>query len=270
MQREALTLASLSHRNIVECVEHFELDGRMILVMAYVPGCLSVGDLLMREGRLPERHVIRIALHVARGLAYADTLHAVHRDIKPDNLLIGHEFGEACPDVYTLFAAPATTVQIADFGLTKGADSIAHLTRVTADGVAVGSPAYMSPEQAHGLEADCRSDMYGLGCTMYHLVTGALPFPGTLPAEILIAKVSCETFPDPRDCGANVSDAFRTVLQTLTALRPAERYQSYEALLPVLERLDRTVNGDTDGAAEATKRGLFGWVEQWLKRTRAD
>ena len=163
--REAETAAQLSHPNIVPIYSVDEKDGLVYFVMACVEGP-TLAKRLHDEGRVPVGDARRILCEVADALAYAHARGVVHRDIKPDNILLDKDDGRA---------------MVTDFGIARaiqeGADS-----RLTATGVAIGTPAYMSPEQAAGdREIDGRSDLYALGVVGYQMLAGRLPFQALEP-----------------------------------------------------------------------------------------
>ncbi|MBK5188702.1 MAG: serine/threonine protein kinase, partial [Gemmatimonadaceae bacterium] len=158
--REAETAAQLSHPNIVPIYSVDERDGLVYFVMALVEGP-TLAKKMYEDGQLPVDEVRRVLREVADALAYAHGRGVIHRDIKPDNILLDKESGRA---------------MVTDFGIARaiqeGADS-----RLTATGVAIGTPAYMSPEQAAGdREIDGRTDLYALGVVAYQMLAGRLPF----------------------------------------------------------------------------------------------
>ncbi len=167
--REIETLAGLTHPHILPLHDSGEADGLLYYVMPFVEG-ESLGQRLDRKGQLPLDEALRIAREVADGLDYAHDRGVVHRDIKPGNILLSR--GHAL---------------IADFGIAKaiGAASGGDAT-ATATGLSVGTPRYMSPEQAAGVtEVDGRSDVYALGCVLWEMLAGEPPFDGPTPRAIL-------------------------------------------------------------------------------------
>jgi len=172
--REAQTAAQLSHPNIVPIysVDEKEGGGLVYFVMAYIDG-ESLGVRLSREGAWPIDRAVRVLRDVADALAYAHSCGVVHRDIKPDNILIDRASGRP---------------MVTDFGIARAA---AGETRLTVTGVAVGTPAYMSPEQALGeREVDGRSDLYSLAVVGYHMLTGETPFKAVNTPAMLVKHVS--------------------------------------------------------------------------------
>ena len=170
--REAQTAAQLSHPNVVPIYSVDEVNGLVFFVMALVDG-ESLGAYLKREGRAPMEFTRRILRDVADALAYAHARAIVHRDIKPDNILMDRVTGRTL---------------VSDFGIARAAEGD---SRLTATGIAVGTPAYMSPEQAIGeRDIDGRSDLYSLGIVGYQMLTGELPFAATNTPSMLMKHIN--------------------------------------------------------------------------------
>ncbi len=175
--REAQTAARLNHPSIVPIYAVDEADGLVYFVMALVQG-ESLAARLGRESRPPLSFVRNVLAQVADALAYAHRSGVIHRDIKPDNILLEHSTGRAI---------------VTDFGIARAVQSGARLTQT---GIAVGTPAFMSPEQAMGQrEIDGRSDVYGLGVVGYVMLTGRLPFDAQTSAGMLVQHVQGTPFP---------------------------------------------------------------------------
>jgi serine/threonine-protein kinase len=176
-RREARTAARLNHPNIVPLYTFGEVDGLMYFVMGYVAG-ESLAGRLKREGALAPDEAYSLLADIADALSYAHRHGVVHRDIKPDNILIDGESGSP---------------RLTDFGIAKAAASDAQLTMT---GQMIGTPAYMSPEQALGSpEADARSDIYSLGVVAYEMVSGRLPFDAKTPMDSLMQRLKQEPRP---------------------------------------------------------------------------
>jgi len=230
LEREAQTLATLSHPNIVGCHDILPTDHGTFLIMQFVPGQLSVRDLLIRFGRLSEAVVARIALDTVRGLAYAAKKDICHRDIKPDNLLIYREDSAPPHTPDDVFRSPSARVMICDFGIAREV-----VTEAEGDGSILGSPAYMAPEQAFDRgHVDFRADIYALGSTLYQLLTGKRPFSGASGIETVRMKLEAD-LPDPRREGVAVSDECVHILRLMGARDPLNRYASYNELVADLE-----------------------------------
>jgi len=231
LEREAQTLATLNHPHIVGCHDILSTEQGTFLIMPFVPGHLSARDLLKRFGRLPEATVARLALDTASGLAYAYRKGVCHRDVKPDNLLILRDDATPPHAPEDVFLSPHARVMICDFG-------IARRSQPGGPGdtsCILGSPAYMAPEQASNDErCDFRADLYALGCTLFHLLTGRHPFPGAAGMETLRLKLDND-LPDPQVHGVAVSNECRRVLRRLGRREPSQRYGSYAEFLADLE-----------------------------------
>ena len=214
-RREAATAARLRHPNIVTVRDVGQADGASFVAMDLQP--LSLARRLELVSRLPEPEVVRLGLDVAAALAIAHAGGIIHRDIKPDNILIGAA-GEAV---------------VADFGLARALSSDASLS---ATNQVMGTPHYFSPEQARGLELDGRSDLYALGVTMYRAVTGTLPFEGD--DWYAVARHHVESpVPPPRSLVPDITPAFETVMLRLLAKRPEDRYETAIQLADALATL---------------------------------
>ncbi|MHC4917646.1 MAG: serine/threonine-protein kinase [Planctomycetota bacterium] len=217
LAREAKLASELDHPNIIRAFETGESNGHHYLVMDYVDG-RSLSEGLKTRGSLKEREALDVVLQVARALAYAHSEGVVHRDIKPDNIIIGRD-GSA---------------KLADLGLAKQVDSQSGLTQT---GTTLGTPDYMSPEQARGEKRiDIRSDIYSLGATLYHLVTGRSPFEGPSPG-VVIAKRLTEIPPAPSEVNPTVSADCDGLTRRMIALRPEDRHQTPQELVVEIERI---------------------------------
>jgi tetratricopeptide (TPR) repeat protein len=214
--REIQIGASLQHPHIVPLHDSGEAGGLPFYVMAYVEG-ESLRDRLEREKQLPLDEAIRIARDVAEALGHAHSHGVVHRDVKPENILLsgGHAL-------------------VADFGVARALSAAA--VGVTGTGLAVGTPTYMSPEQAGGMDAvDGRSDLYALGCVLYEMLVGEPPFTGPTASAIL-ARHMQETVPGVRIVRPTVPPGLEAVLDRLLAKIPADRYPTASAFIEALAR----------------------------------
>ena len=204
---EIKTTANLQHPHILPLFDSGEADGFLFYVMPFVEG-ETVRDRITREKQLPVADAVRIACEVASALDYAHRHNVIHRDIKPENILL-HD-GRAL---------------VADFGIALAA-SKAGGTRMTETGMSLGTPHYMSPEQAMGeREISARSDVYALGCVLYEMLTGEPPFTGAT-AQAIVARVLTENprpmLPQRHTIPPQVEAAVLTALEKL----PADRYAS--------------------------------------------
>jgi serine/threonine protein kinase len=210
-RREARTAARLSHPNIVPLYAFGEVRGMPYFVMGYVRG-ETLGDRLRRDGKIAEDEARRILAEVADGLDHAHRQGVVHRDVKPDNVLLDDETGRAL---------------LTDFGVARGAGKSETLTQ---HGSVVGTPQYMSPEQASGrADIDGRSDIYSLGVMAYAMLAGALPFDGSSAADVLSRQITQE--PPPLGPAAPaVSEATVQAVHRCLAKDPAARWQDARSL----------------------------------------
>jgi len=212
---EIRVTANLQHPNIVPLFDSGEAEGLLFYVMPYVEG-ESLRDRLTRDHKLPLEDALRIAAEVADALAYAHSFGVVHRDIKPENILLssGHAF-------------------VTDFGIAR-AVSAAGAARPTEVGLAVGTPAYMSPEQASAdPQVDGRSDQYSLACVLYEMLAGEPPF--TAPtAQAMLARRFTDPLPSLRASRDTVPDGVEAAVRRALALTPADRFVTTAAFAEAL------------------------------------
>jgi len=243
---EIKTTANLQHPHILPLHDSGEVDGTVFYVMPFVEG-ESLRDRLTREKQLPIDDAIRIATEVADALHYAHEHGVIHRDIKPENILLqgGHAL-------------------VADFGIALAASSTAG-TRMTETGMSLGSPMYMSPEQAMGERTlDLRADVYALGCVLYEMLVGDPPFTGST-AQAIVGKVLTERpagIVTHRDrVPAYVETAVLTALERL----PADRWDTAKAFADALGGLsgDRVV-GEWSPVGASRTRASADWVNRPL------
>ncbi|MGE4000168.1 MAG: serine/threonine-protein kinase [Planctomycetaceae bacterium] len=220
---EAQAAAQLEHKNIVRVYEAGEVDGFLYIALEYIDG-IDVHELVAKRGVLPVKRSIDIVKQVARALDHAASKQIVHRDIKPANLMIKRD----------------GTVKLADMGLARSIDESIE-TSITRAGMTVGTVDYMSPEQARSSQsADVRSDIYSLGCTWYHMLTGVPPYPEGGLTEKLQAHALAKR-PDPRIDNDAVPEAVVAVIHRMMARKPQERYQTPQELLADLELASKTL-----------------------------
>lgn len=218
-RREAKTAAKLSHPNIVPLHAFGEIDGMPYFVMGYVRG-ESLAERMRREGRLPEDEARRILYEVADALDHAHGQGVVHRDVKPDNVLLEDASGRAL---------------LTDFGIAKTMRSGETLTQY---GSVVGTPHYMSPEQAAGrVDIDGRSDIYSLGVMAYAMLAGRLPFDGDSASDILSKHLTQEP-PSLRSLAPTISDSTLQTVERCMAKDPARRWQDSRALKSTLGTIE--------------------------------
>ena len=208
--REARTIARLEHPHIVPIHKVGGYRNEILYIAMRCVDGPSLRQLLERYQRLPVGDAARIARQVADALAYAHRQGVVHRDIKPDNILLD----------------ASGQVLVTDFGIAKAAHD-ATPAQLTTEGMVVGTPQYMSPEQATGERADGRSDIYGLGIVLYQMLAGAPPFDGESAQQILMKQATAEPVAI-RQARKDVPEALAVVLHRMLAKDPAERYHTAE------------------------------------------
>jgi serine/threonine-protein kinase len=215
--REAQACAKLDHPHIVRAYRVGEADGQHYFAMELVEGT-SVEKMLEGAGPMPTDRAVEIAKQIAGALAQAHKAGIIHRDIKPANILITTE----------------GVTKLADLGLAR--EMNADLTRVTQSGTGMGTPAYMPPEQATGAKnADARSDIYALGATLYHMVTGKVPYEGSSAYEVIQMHLEGR-LKSPRSRRAEVPAWLDLVVSKMMQRKPENRFQTAEELLAALER----------------------------------
>jgi uncharacterized RDD family membrane protein YckC/tRNA A-37 threonylcarbamoyl transferase component Bud32 len=240
-RREARAASRLEHPNIVRVLDYGVSEGAPYLAMELLEGqdllALTQGSLLNEE------RAIHLMLQAAAGLNIATQRGIIHRDIKPTNLVVLKD----------------DKLKIADFGLAKAADTDSHLT-VT--GEVLGTPHYMSPEQGRGAEVDFRSDLYSLGATFYHLLTGEPPFIADTPVAVIMKHLHED--PQPlRARAGHISEAFESIIHRLLQKDPKQRYQSYPALVQDLKRVLKG-DGPRHGARPPARRVQEGKTTYFL------
>jgi eukaryotic-like serine/threonine-protein kinase len=203
-QREAKAAAGLRHPNIVVIHDVGQEDGIYYIVMEYLEG-RTLKQVIEQGGPLPPKQVGRIVEQVAAALDYAHKRGFVHRDVKPANIFVGE----------------GDRVTLTDFGIAKAGAETQHLTRT---GTLMGTPEYMSPEQAAGGTVDHRTDLYALGVVLYQMLVGRVPFRGTTPHAVLHAVIY-EPPPPPRQINPNLPPAIEAVIVKAVAKRPEQRFQ---------------------------------------------
>jgi serine/threonine-protein kinase len=217
LHREGMVMGQLDHPNIVQAYAIGEAQGCHYVAMEYVSG-RSMQKWLAQLGRLPVGDAVHIILDCAKALAYAHAQNMVHRDVKPDNILLTKK----------------GAVKVADLGMVKTTDEDMSLTQT---GHAVGTPWYMPLEQARNAkEIDGRSDIYALGCTLYAFLTGHPPFVGRTIVDVIKAK-EVGTFPPARQANSDVPERLDLILAKMTAKLPKNRYQNCDEVTKDLESL---------------------------------
>ncbi len=207
-RREARSVARLSHPNIVTVIDRGEQDGRQFIVFEYVRG-ENLKTLLQRVGPLPQEEAVRLALQIARALGFAHDNGLVHRDVKPQNVLLNGD-GQA---------------KVTDFGIARSLD-VGGLTQT---GTVMGTSDYIAPEQARGSQVDAQSDIYSLGTVLYELLTGEVPFPGDNFVAVALRHIN-EPPPSVRERRPDVSPRLDAVIRRAMAKDPRDRFRSMDEL----------------------------------------
>lgn len=202
-QREALSATSLSHPNIVEIYDVSEDDGQYYIVMEYVDG-KTLKQVLKQRGHLSVTEVIDIMLQVTDGMAHAHDAYIIHRDIKPQNIMI----------------LSNGMIKITDFGVAIALNS----TQLTQTNSVMGTVHYIPPEQANGKGSTIRSDIYSMGIMMYELLTGLLPYKGDNAVEIALKHLR-EPLPSVRKFDSSIPQSIENVIIKATAKNPKNRYK---------------------------------------------
>src|SRR5215475_5146455 len=212
-RREARAVAQLSHPHIVGVIDYGEDDSRPYIVFEYVEG-ETLKERIRRNGRLPIAEAVAYAIEIARALGAAHARHIVHRDVKPQNVLIDEE-GSA---------------KVTDFGIARTLDE----EGLTADGRVLGTTDYVSPEQALGHDVTGQSDFYSLGVVLYEMLTGRVPFTGETPVAVAMKHLR-EDLPDIQRVRPEVSASLAAVLDRMTDKDLAHRYVDVPSLIADLE-----------------------------------
>src|SRR5688500_294353 len=238
--REAQTAARLSHPHIVPIHSVGEGQGLVYFVMGYVDG-ESVAARIRRRGHLPVEEARRIMMETADALSAAHAFSVIHRDIKPDNILLEGTRGR---------------VMVTDFGIAKALSATSGAT-LTGVGVAIGTPAFMSPEQAAGeRDIDGRSDLYSLGIVTYQMLSGELPFSAPTVAGILMKQIT-EPAPDLRTKRPDTPEDLALAVTRCLEKDPENRWASADALRRALESRS-TVGQRPSGVAVPRGSGAAG------------
>jgi eukaryotic-like serine/threonine-protein kinase len=229
-RREARAAARLSHPNLVGVIDAGEDDGRPYIVFEYIEG-RTLKRRIQEEGRLPVDEAVAYAIEIGRGLTAAHARKLVHRDVKPQNVLID----------------PDGRAKVTDFGIARSLES----KGLTATGRVVGTTDYVSPEQAMGEEVDERSDAYSLGVVLYEMLTGEVPFRAETQVGVAMKHVN-EPMPDVQARRPEVSAAVAAVVDRATTKDPRDRYGTVAEMVRDLEQtleVEAARRGGTTGEA---------------------
>jgi serine/threonine-protein kinase len=236
-RREARAVAQLSHPHIVGVIDAGEDEGRPYIVFEYVEG-ETLKERIRRLGKLPIPEAVAYAIEIARALGAAHNRNIIHRDVKPQNVLIDEE-GSA---------------KVTDFGIARTLDE----EGLTADGRVIGTTDYVSPEQALGHEVTGQSDLYSLGIVLYEMLTGEVPYKGDSQVAVAMKHVR-EPLPDIQRARPEISAALASVVDRATAKRPSDRYRDDAELIADLEdalAIETARSGSATGEVTAVLRTL--------------
>jgi serine/threonine protein kinase len=239
--REIRLAGRLQHPHIIPMLDSGEAQGRLWYTMPYVRG-ESLRAMLERERALPIENAVELAKEIALALDYAHREGVIHRDLKPENILLSD--GQAL---------------IVDFGLAKALEAS---DRLTGNGVAVGTGAYMSPEQATGGEVDGRADLYSLGCLLYEMLVGEPPFIGATVQAVITQRFTMAP-PSVRRVRPEVSEDLDRVIRQTLMLDPAQRFANGAELARALARGVPEPASEPE-TLEVSRSDLASWVGRWL------
>ena len=225
---EAQSAAGLSHPNIVNVYDVGEENGFYYIVMELVEG-ITLKEYIQQNGRLPYQTALDFMIQIASGIEAAHEHHTIHRDIKPQNIIVSKN----------------GTLKVTDFGIAKAA------TSNTVASSAMGSVHYISPEQARGGYSDERSDIYSLGITLYEMLTGRVPFEGENNVTVALMHIQSEMIP-PREYYPDIPVGLQNIVLKATQKKPERRYLTTNAMLSDLKKLSMDPNANVGISAMPT------------------
>jgi len=237
-RREARAIARLNHPNIVTVIDRGEFGKREFIVFEHIPG-ENLKQVVEREGQLPVAQALALTHQIARGLAFAHQHGVVHRDVKPQNVLLDE----------------SGTAKVTDFGIARSLDPGQELTQT---GTLLGTSDYIAPEQASGQPVDARSDQYSLGVLLYELLTGEVPYPADSFMAVAMRHLR-DPVPSVRERRPDVPDRVDEIVARAMAKRPEDRFPSTEAMMAAIEAA-LADTGEGAGRNEAT--GVLSRVER--------
>ena len=212
-RREARSVAQLSHPNIVTVIDRGDEDGKQFIVFEVIEG-ENLKELVERGGPLPVRRALELGLQVGRALAFAHGQGLIHRDVKPQNVLLNDE-GRA---------------KVTDFGIARSLDAVGH----TETGTVLGTSHYIAPEQARGEQIDAQTDIYSFGVVLYELLTGELPYPGDNFLTVAMKHVN-DPSPSVLDRRPDTPLRLASLIESCMAKAPADRPASMDVVVAELE-----------------------------------
>ena len=226
-RREARSVAQLSHPNIVTVIDRGEEEGKQFIVFELIEGD-NVKELVERGGPLPVRRALELGLEIARALAFAHGQGIVHRDVKPQNVLLNDE-GHA---------------KVTDFGIAHSLNTLSN----TQTGTVLGTSHYIAPEQARGEHVDAQTDIYSFGVVLYELLTGELPYPGDNFLTVAMKHVN-EPVPSVFDLRPDTPLRLASLIERCMAKNPADRPPSMHDVVGELEACRAELDGKDGGEA---------------------
>jgi eukaryotic-like serine/threonine-protein kinase len=238
-RREARAIARLNHPNIVTVIDRGEFGKRQFIVFEHIPG-VNLKEVVEREGQLPVAQALALTHQIARGLAFAHQHGVVHRDVKPQNVLLDE----------------SGTAKVTDFGIARSVDPGQELTQT---GTLLGTSDYIAPEQASGQPVDARSDQYSLGVLLYELLTGEVPYPADTFMAVAMRHLR-DPVPSVRERRRDVPDRVDEIVARAMAKRPEDRFPSTEAMMGAIEAALADDLGESARPNEAT--GVLSRVER--------
>ncbi len=231
LRREATIATRLDHPNVCPILRLGEDDRMIYLVMPYLEG-EPLSEHETRRGPFGVAEAIPLLVQMCRGLQHAHELQIIHRDLKPENVML-------VPDATSDADEPSYRAVVMDFGLAKERRAGPEVAKLTATGIVLGTPEFMSPEQIRGKPLDGRSDVYALGILAFELFTGQLPFAGKSAQDTMIARLRGSPA-KLRDLRAELPLKLETVILRCLALDPTERFQSMDELAHAFESVVAT------------------------------
>jgi hypothetical protein len=262
--REAFAAAQLSHPNIVQIHDIGETDGARFFSMEYVRG-KSLADIVKDQGKLDPETAVGYVLQAARGLKHAHDRGMIHRDVKPDNLLLDDQGLVKVADLGLVKTPAGSRIddQLTDASMSARNGLLSLPADMTGARIALGTPAYMSPEQCRdAATVDHRADIYSLGCTLYVLVTGRPPFDGTTAVE-LMSKHAYDPLVPPEQIVSRLPKEVSAVIQRMMAKDPADRFQDMSEVVRTLEAWLGVHHTGTFSPQEEQIAKLEGYVFQF-------
>ena len=245
---EAQSAASLSHPNIVSIYDVGYEDNTHYIVMEYIHG-KTLKQMIEEEAPFTSSKVLNVALDIASALQHAHKKNIIHRDIKPQNILITDE----------------GVLKVADFGIARAVDS----STVVTTGNAIGSVHYFSPEQARGGYVDKTSDIYSLGIVMYEMGTKTLPFEGESPVTVALKHIN-EEIPSPRSINNQLSPSLEDIILKATQKKPENRYKNVDEMIKDMEQSIQQPNGSFVKIPDIENSPTIQMSERDMKLLRGD